>query len=399
MEVPRNSTETRKRTALGRCQDFFWLGVVFDTGGAMILLTGVFADLPFYDLLLYLGPITIFLSLLWWVFWYTGNIELSPEEAGKKPFRMPSATAMVELSQTLSRRLPLSLSVTTAVVRMQRRQCRSRRRLLLQRAASILSQTFIGDLQRRAKEDQDKDGVESVEKRGNAEEFGREDLGPESEAVKSSEGVCTPGPNAGLVQSQFTPSSLDGPLPLCKRLPAVPLSSTGPPLDTLSPQIQTVAPVVSQSQPSVSVAAQRHLQIPVASKSDCQSLSLASQTQLPPVQASQAQALATKVSLIQLLPAPSFQTQLVDPKVTPAAQHFQAPCDTQQAPKSTALVQEIALSQLSHAQEPPSGQELSQEVPDSVSPLSKSQALATEAQQSMPHESAPTLTTMNSHPH
>lgn len=281
--------------------------------------------------------------------------------------------------------------------------------------------------------------MESVEKRGNnAEQFGREALGPESEAVKSSEGVCTPGPDAGLVQPQFTPSSLDRPLPLCERLPevsfcstsqplatldsktlprvslastsqprvtlasshlpAVPLSSTGQPLDTLSSQIQAVAPVVAQSQPSVSEAAQGHLQIPVTLNSDCQNLSLASQTQPPPVQASQAQALATQVSLIQLLPAPSFQTQLVDPKVTPATQHFQAPCDTQQAPKSTALVQEIAFSQSSHAQEPPSGQELSQEVPDTVSPLPKSQALATEAQQSMPHESAPTLTTKNSHP-
>ena len=82
MEVSTNSVvETRKRTGLGRCRHFFWLGVVFDMVGAMVLFTGVFTDLLFYDLLLYLGSIIIFFSLLWWVFWYTGNIELTPDKA------------------------------------------------------------------------------------------------------------------------------------------------------------------------------------------------------------------------------------------------------------------------------------------------------------------------------
>ncbi|EFB16180.1 hypothetical protein PANDA_006504, partial [Ailuropoda melanoleuca] len=71
----------------GRCRHFFWLGVVFDTVGATLLFTGVFAPLLFYDLLLYLGSIIIFFSLLWWFFWYTGNIEVTPEEESlKRPF-------------------------------------------------------------------------------------------------------------------------------------------------------------------------------------------------------------------------------------------------------------------------------------------------------------------------
>ena len=77
----------------------------------------------------------------------------------------------------------------------------------------------------------------------------------------------------------------------------------------------------------------------------------------------------------------------MDPQVTLAVQDTLH--DTQQAPKSSALVQEIALSQSSHAQEPPAGQELSQEVPDTVSQLPTSLALATEAQQSLPMKVRP----------
>ncbi|XP_051571082.1 transmembrane protein 238-like [Myxocyprinus asiaticus] len=65
---------------LGRCSCVFWLAVAFDVLGLIILLLGVFRDLFFYDFLIYAGAIIIFLSLIWWVFWYTGNIEVSPEE-------------------------------------------------------------------------------------------------------------------------------------------------------------------------------------------------------------------------------------------------------------------------------------------------------------------------------
>lgn len=442
MELSRNSElEAGRLRGLGRCRHFFWLGVAFDAVGATVLFTGIFSDLIFYDLLLYLGSIIIFLSLLWWVFWYTGNIELSPEETWKRPIRMG----------TLSQHFSFNLNITSTLARIRRGQ---RRRRLLQSTASLMSRSLTIQVHNPlSKEDQDNDGRKSVRHSGEAKDGGREELGPgpEPEAVKRSERVGPPGPEAGplgpeagrpsghLVQPKVTPSALDQPLPpaivsskslpmvpsssasqpltisyskslpnslasashplvtlASASLPGVPLSSTGQPLDTLVSDTETATSMVSQSHPLVHVAAQSHFPIPVDSERDFQSHSLASRTQPPPVQAFQTQALASQGSLIQLKPAPFFQTHPVDPWVSLAVQDFQALYNTHQAPMSTTLVQEIELSQSAHAQEPSGGQELSQEVPDTVSPLPESLALATEAQKSMPHESAPAPTTQNS---
>lgn len=65
---------------LGRCTCCFWAAVAFDIVGLLVLLIGVFVDVFFYDLLVYAGAIVIFLSLIWWVFWYSGNIEVPPAE-------------------------------------------------------------------------------------------------------------------------------------------------------------------------------------------------------------------------------------------------------------------------------------------------------------------------------
>lgn len=65
---------------LGRCVCSFWLAVAFDIVGLVVLLLGVFVNVFFYDLLIYAGAIVIFLSLIWWVFWYSGNIEVPPAE-------------------------------------------------------------------------------------------------------------------------------------------------------------------------------------------------------------------------------------------------------------------------------------------------------------------------------
>ncbi|CAK6969639.1 transmembrane protein 238-like [Scomber scombrus] len=65
---------------LGRCTGCFWLAVAFDIVGLLVLLIGVFVNVFFYDLLIYAGAIVIFLSLIWWVFWYSGNIEVPPAE-------------------------------------------------------------------------------------------------------------------------------------------------------------------------------------------------------------------------------------------------------------------------------------------------------------------------------
>lgn len=65
---------------LGRCTCCFWAALAFDTVGLSILLIGVFVTVFFYDLLIYAGAIIIFLSLIWWVFWYSGNIEVAVAE-------------------------------------------------------------------------------------------------------------------------------------------------------------------------------------------------------------------------------------------------------------------------------------------------------------------------------
>lgn len=65
---------------LGRCTCCFWAAVAFDTVGLSVLLIGVFFTVFFYDLLIYAGAIIIFLSLIWWVFWYSGNIEVPVAE-------------------------------------------------------------------------------------------------------------------------------------------------------------------------------------------------------------------------------------------------------------------------------------------------------------------------------
>ncbi|KAL2078177.1 hypothetical protein ACEWY4_025862 [Coilia grayii] len=65
---------------IGRCKCAFWFAVIHDILGFLILLSGVFWDVFFHDFLLYAGAVIVFLSLIWWVFWYSGNIEVPPEE-------------------------------------------------------------------------------------------------------------------------------------------------------------------------------------------------------------------------------------------------------------------------------------------------------------------------------
>lgn len=65
---------------VGRCKFSFWFAVGHDIIGVSIMMVGVFAGLAVHDLFIYAGAIIIFLSLIWWVFWYTGNIDVPPEE-------------------------------------------------------------------------------------------------------------------------------------------------------------------------------------------------------------------------------------------------------------------------------------------------------------------------------
>ncbi|GAB1300018.1 hypothetical protein APTSU1_001525600 [Apodemus speciosus] len=120
---------------LGRCSHFFWLGVAFDAVGVAVLFTGVFANLLFYDMLLYLGSIIIFVSLLWWISWYTGNIEALPED----PLRGTSHRDG-GVHRGGSRRFSLTLrSVSNTFQRIRRRRRRRLHPRAVQRISSISS--------------------------------------------------------------------------------------------------------------------------------------------------------------------------------------------------------------------------------------------------------------------
>lgn len=70
----------RRYEGVGRCKCSFWFAVAHDILGVFIMLVGVFGGLVIHDLFIYVGGIIIFLSLIWWVFWYSGNIDVPPEE-------------------------------------------------------------------------------------------------------------------------------------------------------------------------------------------------------------------------------------------------------------------------------------------------------------------------------
>ena len=299
MEVSVNHVaKTKKRSCLGHCKHFFWLGVTFDTVGAATLFTGVFCRLPYYDMFLYLGASMIFFSLLWWTFWYSGNIELSSEEALNSPYRLPSASTLEVLGQTINNRFTFTIgNVSNTLMRMRRR----RRRQRFLKGQTSLDMTVTGQVENQL--DQDKDQEEGAAEKGEAQDFGSKDL-PKPDAIKSFKEACSQVPDAGdlgreaslpkfvkgpstsLVQP-FTPSPLDQPpttviLP-SKSLPVVSLASMSQTAPILTSKSQPVVELASTSQPlAVTLVSMSQLAAPLVSTS-----------QPPPLQTSKSQSVVS----------------------------------------------------------------------------------------------------------
>lgn len=94
----------------GRCMCLFWFAVAHDILGVVIIMVGVFGGFFIHDLFIYAGAIVIFLSLIWWVLWYTGNIDVPPKEleddVGMMKLKKSGLTRLVRnVSERLSSRI------------------------------------------------------------------------------------------------------------------------------------------------------------------------------------------------------------------------------------------------------------------------------------------------------
>ncbi|XP_060720803.1 LOW QUALITY PROTEIN: transmembrane protein 238-like [Tachysurus vachellii] len=99
---------------IGRCFGFFLLALVLDVVGLVLFLLGILAPLSFWDFFVLSGPIIIFISLMFWIFWYLGNLnvpyqQLWPEgvdevKIGKKNEGLGRSRGIKGLSEITSKR-------------------------------------------------------------------------------------------------------------------------------------------------------------------------------------------------------------------------------------------------------------------------------------------------------
>ncbi|XP_060058446.1 transmembrane protein 238-like [Erinaceus europaeus] len=68
------------RCSPGRCVLFLILALLCDALGLVLLLLGILASLDYWDFLVYTGALILAFSLLFWIAWYSLNIEVSLEK-------------------------------------------------------------------------------------------------------------------------------------------------------------------------------------------------------------------------------------------------------------------------------------------------------------------------------
>ncbi|KAF1502380.1 hypothetical protein FQV17_0015764, partial [Megadyptes antipodes antipodes] len=67
---------------IGRCAGLLLLAVLCDVIGLITLFLGIFAPLSSWDFFVYLGALLLASSLVFWISWYTLNIEVPFRELG-----------------------------------------------------------------------------------------------------------------------------------------------------------------------------------------------------------------------------------------------------------------------------------------------------------------------------
>ncbi|XP_075034475.1 uncharacterized protein LOC142095429 [Mixophyes fleayi] len=97
------------RKLVGRCPVLFLLALCFDVLGLSLILTGIFADFQldgrsFGEFIIYSGGILLFFSLLWWLSWYSFNLEVSMDDLMKDIPVVPRRNNLVQLARKFSER-------------------------------------------------------------------------------------------------------------------------------------------------------------------------------------------------------------------------------------------------------------------------------------------------------